>query len=188
MVRPCPQPRGPVVRLGSQPFRTSLQAQCDTRHEHRSRTAPTRLTERRIINNMKHQFMFYIFLAASSGTAGCSFSPMVRAMTRRPQPPAWAPRLRHKEFDPPMSLNADDLIWSQFVQFSYNSYSEDAEGCGWAGPHPDLSYKPFLRWDQKLWEDLTRQIVDAGGNQVIFSLGDGIRYDSHPEIAVDGAW
>jgi hypothetical protein len=87
-----------------------------------------------------------------------------------------------------MPRPASDLMWSNFLQFSYNSYSEDAEGCGWQYKHPELSGKPFLRWDDKLWDDLVAQMVDAGVNQVIFSLGDGIKYDSHPEIAVDGAW
>lgn len=86
-----------------------------------------------------------------------------------------------------MSQPATDLIWSNFFQFSYNSYTEDAEKCGWIG-HPDIGYAPRLRWDDKLWDDLVGQMVEAGVNQVIFSLGDGIRYDSHPEIAVEGAW
>jgi hypothetical protein len=87
-----------------------------------------------------------------------------------------------------MSRAASDLVWSNFFQFSYNSYSEDAEGCGLKASHPELSSKPVLRWDDKLWDDLVGQMVDAGVNQVIFSLGDGIKYDSHPEIAVQGAW
>ena len=86
-----------------------------------------------------------------------------------------------------MADGARELIWSNFFQFSYNSYTEDAEKCGWTG-HPDIGYKPYLRWDDKLWDDLTKQMVDAGANQIIFSLGDGIKYDSHPEIAVEGAW
>ncbi|MDQ3657149.1 MAG: Tat pathway signal protein, partial [Chloroflexota bacterium] len=88
-----------------------------------------------------------------------------------------------------MSRDVNDLMWSNFFQFSYNSYSEDAARCGYQNSkNPDLSHSPRLRWDDKLWDDLTKQIVAAGGNQVIFSLGDGIRYDSHPEIAVEGAW
>jgi hypothetical protein len=88
-----------------------------------------------------------------------------------------------------MSKSIDDLFWSNFFQFSYNSYSDFVPEGGHHNPeNPELSHAPQLRWDQHLWEDLTKQIVDAGGNQVIFSLGDGIRYDSHPEIAVDGAW
>jgi hypothetical protein len=87
-----------------------------------------------------------------------------------------------------MQRPVDDLIWSNFFQFSYNCYSEDAEACGFYRRHPELSYKPYLRWDDKLWDDLVKQMVQAGVNQVVFSLGDGIRYDSHPEIAVEGAW
>lgn len=90
-----------------------------------------------------------------------------------------------------MHRPADDLIWSSFFQFSYNFYSDYTLASGHHPgfeSNPDLSWSPTMRWDQKLWEDLTTQIVQAGGNQVIFSLGDGIRYDSHPEIAVDGAW
>jgi hypothetical protein len=85
-------------------------------------------------------------------------------------------------------MSRDDLIWSNFFQFSYNSYSEDAEGGGFRWSHPELTARPFLRWDDKLWDDLVKQMVDAGVNQVIFSIGDGIKYDSHPEIAVEGAW
>jgi hypothetical protein len=87
-----------------------------------------------------------------------------------------------------MSRSASDLIWSNFFQFSYNSYSEDAQGAGFTWSHPELTGKPFLRWDDRLWDDLVGQMVEIGVNQVIFSLGDGIKYESHPEIAVEGAW
>lgn len=88
-----------------------------------------------------------------------------------------------------MTRDAGDLIWSNFFQFSYNSYSDFVPPRGFHNPkNKELSHAPVLRWDQKLWEELTAQIVDAGGNQIVFSLGDGIRYDSHPEIAVEGAW
>lgn len=29
---------------------------------------------------------------------------------------------------------------------------------------------------------------EAGFNMVVIDLGDGVEYDSHPEIAVRGAW
>lgn len=49
-------------------------------------------------------------------------------------------------------------------------------------------YQPYLRFDETLWYDLTRRMADAGFNMVIIDLGDGVRYESHPEIAVEGAW
>ena len=46
----------------------------------------------------------------------------------------------------------------------------------------------MLRFDESLWNDLLRQMADAGMNLVVIDLGDGVRYDSHPEIAVENAW
>lgn len=45
-----------------------------------------------------------------------------------------------------------------------------------------------LRFDEKLWDDMLAEMVKAGFNMVVFDLGDAIQYQSHPEIAVEGAW
>lgn len=45
-----------------------------------------------------------------------------------------------------------------------------------------------LIFDQSLWHDLTERMVQNGFNSVVLDLGDGVRYDSHPEIAVRNAW
>lgn len=85
-----------------------------------------------------------------------------------------------------MAGAASALIWSTYFQLSYNAYADQtADDRSAAG---DLVYAPAIRWDHRLWEDLVSRVVEAGGNQIVLSLGDGIRYDSHPEIAVEGAW
>jgi hypothetical protein len=83
---------------------------------------------------------------------------------------------------------APDLLWANFFEFSYNNYTEKQPE--WFDYHrnDELSYSPTLRWDQDLWEDLTRQMAEGGCNAILLHLGDGIKYDSHPEIAVEGAW
>lgn len=48
--------------------------------------------------------------------------------------------------------------------------------------------KPYLRFDMGLWNCLLQRMVDAGMNMVVIDLGDGVKYDSHPEIAVRNAW
>lgn len=53
---------------------------------------------------------------------------------------------------------------------------------------PHYAAQPFLRCDKSLWDDLLPRMADAGINLVVVDLGDGVRYESHPEIAVDGAW
>jgi hypothetical protein len=84
---------------------------------------------------------------------------------------------------------ATDLLWVNFFEFSYNNYTESiSDEDKNRFRHPNLVYSPKLRWDQDLWVDLTKQMADAGGNAVMLHLGDGIRYESHPELAVDDAW
>lgn len=48
--------------------------------------------------------------------------------------------------------------------------------------------RPYLRFDEALWKELTQRMADHGLNMVVLDLGDGVKYDSHPEIAVDNAW
>jgi hypothetical protein len=45
-----------------------------------------------------------------------------------------------------------------------------------------------LRFDQSLWDVLLQRMAEAGMNMVVLDLGDAVRYESHPEIAVQGAW
>ena len=48
--------------------------------------------------------------------------------------------------------------------------------------------QPYLRCDDRLWSDLTARMAAAGMNLLLIDLGDGVRYESHPEIAVANAW
>ena len=50
------------------------------------------------------------------------------------------------------------------------------------------AYKPDLRFDMKLWDELLQKMASVGINLVVLDLGDGVKYESHPEIAVRDAW
>jgi hypothetical protein len=52
----------------------------------------------------------------------------------------------------------------------------------------DSVYRPYLRFDQSLWDDLLKKMQQAGMNLLVIDLGDGVKYQGHPEIAVKGAW
>lgn len=47
---------------------------------------------------------------------------------------------------------------------------------------------PYLRFNDRLWNEMVRAMAAAGITTVVLDLGDGVRYESHPEIAVRGAW
>ena len=54
--------------------------------------------------------------------------------------------------------------------------------------HPYYHYRPYLRFEDELWNDLLPRMRDAGVNMLVIDVGDGVQFESHPEIPVKGAW
>jgi len=79
------------------------------------------------------------------------------------------------------------LIWGNLLHLSYNMWRDRLVEQN----TPVLkatTYQPYLRCDDKLWEELTKRMADVGMNMVVIDMGDGVQYQSHPEIAVQNAW
>ncbi len=49
-------------------------------------------------------------------------------------------------------------------------------------------YRPYLRFDEKLWNDILIKMAEAGMTMVVIDLGNAVKYESHPEISVKNAW
>src|SRR3954469_13010236 len=82
-------------------------------------------------------------------------------------------------------VGSDTLIWGNLLHLSYNMWDDHVH----ENPRsPYVMYRPELRFDESLWNDLLAQMARAGVNLVVIDLGDGVLYDSHPEISVKGAW
>lgn len=79
----------------------------------------------------------------------------------------------------------DGFMWAYLMHLSYNMWS-DRESDESGLEH--IVARPYLRFDDTLWADLRKRMVEVGVNTVVIDLGDGVRYESHPEIAVEGAW
>lgn len=82
-------------------------------------------------------------------------------------------------------MEENEMVWGYLVHLSYNMWA-DREAPNWGTEY--ISAKPYLRFDTELWNDLLAKMVEAGINMVVIDLGDGVEYESHPEIAVRGAW
>ena len=83
------------------------------------------------------------------------------------------------------------LVWGNLLHLSFNMWADRPVEKWGALSKEDLgivTYQPYLRFDKKLWEDLTKHMADVGMNMVVIDLGDGVQYQSHPEIVVQGAW
>ncbi len=101
-------------------------------------------------------------------------------------------------FAEPRKTKNEDLIWANLLHLSYNMWEDHTPA-----PYQDAvfpggdcreaylwahKYHPDLTFDKEIWDRLLLRMADAGMNMVIIDLGDGVKYDSHPEIAVKGAW
>lgn len=75
------------------------------------------------------------------------------------------------------------MIAANLLHLSFNMWEEhDSPGDNWRKAWTTL------RFDEALWDELLARMAGAGFNMVVLDLGDAVRYDSHPEIAVKGAW
>ncbi len=66
------------------------------------------------------------------------------------------------------------ILWSFLVQLGMAMW-------------PDRVSKT-LKFDRKLWYEFSKHLADCGCNCVCLDIGEGLIYDSHPEIAADGAF
>jgi hypothetical protein len=76
------------------------------------------------------------------------------------------------------------MILANLIHLSYNMWGD------WAHPKagPYWQAQPYLRFDEKLWNDLLPAMAKAKMNMVVIDVGDGIQFKSHPEIPVQNAW
>lgn len=90
------------------------------------------------------------------------------------------------------------LIWANLVHLGFNMWADNTpakfrtknppsndctETKDWANwYHPDLTF------DKTVWDKTLDRMAEVGMNMVVIDLGDGVKYNSHPEIAVTGAW
>lgn len=77
-----------------------------------------------------------------------------------------------------------DAVNAQDVYRDDYKYTNYKEACAWAM----RAYRPYLINDDNTWDAILKNMADAGMNMVIIDLGDAIKYDSHPEIAIKNAW
>ena len=80
-------------------------------------------------------------------------------------------------------IPSHDKVWACLLHLSFNMWEE------YISPHrPFRGYRADLQLSESLWNDAIVKMSDEGMNMVVIDLGDAVRYESHPEIAVQNAW
>lgn len=85
----------------------------------------------------------------------------------------------------------NERIWAFFVQFGNNMWADPMEKDGIkAFPQhiPEVYASDYMRFDYGIFTDMTDKLKTAGANMIVFDMGEGIQYETHPEISAKDAW
>ena len=70
-------------------------------------------------------------------------------------------------------MKTNQKIWALFVELSLSQWQPKREK---------------VEFDEEYWNELIKKCADTGINTIVIDVGDGVQYESHPEIVIDGAW
>jgi len=77
------------------------------------------------------------------------------------------------------------MIWSVLYHLGYNMWAE--KGASHSGMEFAVG-SDTLRCQKNVWDEMCAYAAQNGVNTVVIDLGEGVRYDSHPELAIPGTW
>ncbi len=88
-----------------------------------------------------------------------------------------------------VDFSANVKKWGSLVHLSFNMWEEHDRYKKSDNLNYTIRYfSDKLTFDDTVWNDVLKHMKDCGLNMVVIDLGDGIKYDSHPEISVKNAW
>lgn len=84
-------------------------------------------------------------------------------------------------------MKKNDFIWGMLIHLGGNMWNEEGN-TRTRETNPDGVASSKLRFSRPLWDKYLLMQKEAGVNMIILDLGEGLRYESHPELAVEGSW
>ena len=85
-------------------------------------------------------------------------------------------------------LDNSKKLWGYMLHMTSNNWSERHYETYPTDYHRDQSLRLKLHFDERTWNRIIDELVAIGANTLLIDVEDGLRYESHPEIAVEGSW
>lgn len=79
------------------------------------------------------------------------------------------------------------FMWTYFIQLGSNMWNEPGNTRHREHRSTPSASETFL-FDRGAWNEHTELLREAGVNTLVMDVGEAMRYESHPEIAVRGSW
>lgn len=83
-------------------------------------------------------------------------------------------------------MKSDKMMWATLAHLGSNMYGD--ENHRYVRDWLHLLSSPVMRVDKKLWVEYTNYLASLGLNTLIIDVGEALRYESHPELAVIDSW
>ena len=84
--------------------------------------------------------------------------------------------------------NDKEMIWSCLFHFGTHMWYDRKDEAEKALSGSTSGVYESLRFDEKVWREWTDAMVKGGTNMVVMDIGEGVKYPSHPELAIKGSW
>lgn len=75
-----------------------------------------------------------------------------------------------------------DLMWSYLIHLGANMWSDGP------GQRYDAPLFEKLCTEDDVWKKVVDYLPSQGINTLVIDIGEGLQYESHPEISIEGAW
>lgn len=82
---------------------------------------------------------------------------------------------------------AREKMWVYMIQLGCNMWAKPGEQRPYY-VEPDERYRESMATDREVWRKVTDFLPGCGFNTLLIDIGEALRFDSHPELAVPGAW
>ena len=79
-------------------------------------------------------------------------------------------------------------MWTFMIQLGNNMWDKKNRQTSYIKDEEESIYRDYLYLDKPLWNEITAFLPSCGFNTILIDIGEGIRLDSHPELAVEGSW
>ena len=83
---------------------------------------------------------------------------------------------------------ANKKMWAFMIQLGNNMWDKKDRQRDYNKDEEDSIYRDFLYTDKAIWDEITAFLPTCGINTLLIDIGEGVRLDSHPELAVEGSW
>ena len=78
-----------------------------------------------------------------------------------------------------------DYIWGYFIHLGTNMWRDTWSLVEHRGPHicqATARWQETMITDRAVWRDVVDYLPSCGINTLVIDVGEGVRYDSHPEL------